>query len=65
MFLLGKDYKLRCRLDEIACSDNSKCISRTSICDGKHQCQDGSDEVKCHEINIFVKNSKSMFEKLT
>ena len=30
--------------DEVLCSDNSKCILRKQVCDGKPQCQDASDE---------------------
>ncbi|XP_062513076.1 low-density lipoprotein receptor-related protein 6-like isoform X2 [Corticium candelabrum] len=38
--------------DEVLCSDNSKCILRKQVCDGKPQCQDASDEESgclCHE----------------
>lgn len=38
---------LECPIEHISCSDNSRCIKHSHICDGEADCKDGSDEANC------------------
>ena len=36
-----------CRAEEFSCHDNKQCVRRDYVCDGKRDCNDGSDEHTC------------------
>ncbi|KAM6149597.1 prolow-density lipoprotein receptor-related protein 1-like [Erethizon dorsatum] len=41
---------LLCAPSSVPCREEKKCISLESLCDGEHDCQDGSDEENCAQI---------------
>lgn len=52
-----------CTDEEITCH-NSKCISRSLICNGIDECGDGTDEEKCgkkSDITFFQKHEIGNF----
>lgn len=42
-----------CPGDQFVCWDGEECIPRTHLCDGAHDCSDGSDEHICGDIFYF------------
>lgn len=43
--LLNEGFK--CLDTEFSCHDGESCIAEDLICDGAHDCFDGSDEINC------------------
>ncbi|KAF0991375.1 hypothetical protein HZS_3264, partial [Henneguya salminicola] len=41
-------YVNACKIDEILCDNDSKCVGYSDICDGIKNCDDGKDELNCH-----------------
>ncbi|XP_051025717.1 prolow-density lipoprotein receptor-related protein 1-like [Acomys russatus] len=58
-----------CARSSVACQDGKGCIPRESLCDGEHDCQDGSDEENCsrvcHQPGVFqcLDGSRCLEEK--
>jgi hypothetical protein len=46
-----------CNDDEYTC-DDGLCVSLTKRCDRKPDCQDASDEVRCHTVNVDATYNK-------
>ena len=36
-----------CSLSQLLCSDRLSCVSQSDLCDGRYDCEDGSDENGC------------------
>lgn len=45
-FLTSADFR---------CNDHRRCIPKTKVCDGRSQCDDGSDEMNCHNGEVAPK----------
>lgn len=41
--------KVRCTPGQFMCQLSGTCVSIRSVCDGKEDCEDGSDELGCTE----------------
>lgn len=46
-------HSLECEDGSFACRDKSRCVKRSSVCDGKNDCLDGSDEKYCKKPRFF------------
>lgn len=40
----GSIYTFQCPLNQVKCFDEVQCVLETQVCDGKKDCNDGSDE---------------------
>ena len=47
-------FFLGCTHDSFQCVSGG-CITGSSVCDGKMDCEDGSDELKCSKFNRQIK----------
>lgn len=54
-----------CPGDQFVCWDGEECIPRTHLCDGAHDCSDGSDEHICGELFLFLYDFIFTFYKQT
>lgn len=46
--ILGYNSTTKCHKNQFPCS-NGQCIDLTAVCDGMNDCEDGEDELKCHD----------------
>ena len=40
-------YQIQCPGSDDYCDQGGTCLRKEQICDGRHDCEDGNDEVNC------------------
>ncbi|KAF0990451.1 hypothetical protein HZS_1857 [Henneguya salminicola] len=44
-------YVNACKIDELLCDNDSRCVSFSQICDNVNNCKDGKDELNCDKVS--------------